>query len=203
MWKELGIILALVLFMFAISRLGRRRNDDSRSAKLMKKYKTLTPELLADTADDELVEAIVAHVLAKASEARKPNPGFTLSKMPQPYTVVYSIWAVCKEMAHGDYAALTRTATRDMVEHACDGLPVIGATATAAALKAVVEAYRGDEDTAEAEHAFHTAVESECPLHLCVLYIRDHVAELMGEEPAEEESVDAPAEPVEETTDGE
>ena len=151
MWKELGIILALVLFMFAISRLGRRRNDDSRSAKLMKKYKTLTPELLADTADDELVEAIVAHVLAKASEARKPNPGFTLSKMPQPYTVVYSIWAVCKELAHGDYAALTRTATRDMVEH-----------------------------------AFHTAVESECPLHLCVLYIRDHVAELMGEEPVEE-----------------
>lgn len=194
MWKELGIILALVVFMFAISRLGRRRNDDSRSAKLMKKYKTLTPELLADTADDELVEAIVAHVLAQASEARKPNPGYTLSKKPQPYTVVYSIWAVCKEMAHGTYAALTRTATREMVEHAVDGLPVIGAAATAAALKDVVAAYEAGEDTDAAEHAFHAAVESECPLHLCVAYIRDHVAELMGEEPA-------PA--IEESTDGE
>ena len=198
MWKELGIVLALVVFMFAISRLGRRRNDDSRSAKLMKKYKTLTPELLAETADDELVEAIVAHVLAQASEARKPNPGYTLSKKPQPYTVVYSIWAVCKEMAHGTYAALTRTATRDMVEHAVDGLPVIGAAATAAALKDVVAAYEAGEDTDEAEHAFHAAVESECPLHLCVAYIRDHVAELMGEEPVEE-----PAPAIEESTDGE
>ena len=194
MWKELGIILALVVFMFAISRLGRRRNDDSRSAKLMKNYTTLTPELLADTADDELVEAIVAHVLAQASEARKPNPGYTLSKMSQPYTVVYSIWAVCKEMAHGTYATLTRTATRDMVDHAVDGLPVIGAAATAAALKDVVAAYEAGEDTDAMEHAFHAAVESECPLHLCVAFIRDHVAELMGEEPA-------PA--IEESTDGE
>ena len=198
LWKELGVVLALVVFMVAITKLGRRRNDDSRSAKLMKKYKTLTPELLADTADDELVEAVVAHVLAEATEARKPNPAVTLSKMPQPFTVVYSIWAVCKEMAHGDYAALTRTATREMLEPACDGLPVVGAVATAAALKAVVEAYEANEDTTEAEHDFHTAVESECPLNLCVLYIRDHVAELMGEEPAEE-----PAPAIEDTTDGE
>ena len=188
MWKEFLVIVTLVLCMVAIGKLGRRRNDGSRSAQLMKKYKTLTPDLLADTPDHELVEAVVAHVLAKATDARKPDPAYTLSKMPQPYTVVYSIWAVCKEMAQGDYAALTRTATREMVEHACDGLPVVGAAATASALKTVVECYRADEDTAEAEHVFHTAVETECPLTLCVAYIRDHVAELMGEEPTSEET---------------
>lgn len=200
--KELGIALALVVCMLAIAKLSRRHGDDSRSARLMKKYKTLTPELLAETPDDELVEAVVACVLAEASESRKPDPAYTLSKWVQPYTVVYSIWAVCKEMAHGDYAALTRTATREMVEHACDGLPVIGAVDTAAALKAVVEAYKAEEDTAEAESAFHTAVESECPLALCVTYIRDHVAQLCGIE-VETSSESLPEATAEETTDGE
>ena len=186
--KVIGILLALLVCFWAIMKLGRRRGDDSRSAQLMKKYKTLTADLLAATPDEELVEAVVAHVLAEAAESRKPDPAYTLSKMPQPYTVVYSIWAVCQEMAQGDYAALTRTATREMVEHACDGLPVVGAAATASALKTVVECYRADEDTAEAEHVFHTAVETECPLTLCVAYIRDHVAELMGEEPTSEET---------------
>ena len=190
MWKEIGIILALVVCMFAISRLGRRRHDDSRSAKLMKKYKTLTPELLADTPDYELVEAVVAHVLAEAGESRKPDPLYTLSKKPQPYLVVYSVWAVCKELARGDYKALTHTATRHVVQDACDGLPLIGATATAEVLKSVVALHEAGEDTAEAEAAFHTAVESETPLGLCVAYIRDHMAELMGEEPATEDSAD-------------
>ena len=196
--KEIGIALALVVCMWAVIKLSRRHGDDSRSARLMEKYKTLTPELLADTPDEELVEAVVACVLAEAAESRKPDPAYTLSKWAQPYTVVYSIWAVCKELAHGDFAALSRTATREMVEHACDGLPVIGAADTAAALRAVAAAHEAGEDTAEAETAFHTAVESECPLTLCVSYIRDHVAQLTGTE----ESSDDQALP-EESTDGE
>lgn len=196
--KEIGILLALLVCFWAIMKLGRRRGDDSRSAKLMKKYKTLTPELLADAPDEELVEAVVAHVLAEAAESRKPDPTYTLSRLPQPFTVVYSIWAVCKELAHGDYAALTHTATREMVEPACDGLPVIGAPKTAAALTALAEAHKEDENAEEAEAAFHSAVEEECPLFLCVSYIRDHVPSLTGiEEPDTETALP------EETVDGE
>lgn len=196
-WKEIGILVGLVICLLAIQKLGRRHGDESRSARLMKKYKTLTPELLADTPDEELVEAVVACVLAEASASRRPDPAYTLSRWVQPYTVVYSIWAVCKEMANGTYAALKRTATREMVEHACDGLPVVGAPNTAAALKAVVEAHKAGEDTTELEHAFHAAVETECPLTLCVAYIRDHVAELTGTEPETAETLP------EDTTDGE
>ena len=188
--KEIGILLALLVCFWAIMKLGRRRGDDSRSARLMKKYKTLTPELLDDTPDEELVEAVVACVLAEAAESRKPDPAYTLSKWPQPYTVVYSIWAVCKELAGGDYAALTHTATRHMVEHACDGLPVIGAPKTAAALTTLSEAHKAGEDTAVAETAFHAAVEEECPLSLCVTYIRDHVPALVGEELPAEDTAD-------------
>ena len=180
--KEIGIAVALLVCMWAVSKLSRRHSDDSRSAQLMKKYKTLTPELLADTSDDELVEAVVAHVLVDAAESRKPDPLYTLSKLPQPFMIVYSIWAVCKELARGDYAALTHTATRDVVQDACDGLPVIGAPATAEALGNLIALHKEGADTAEAETAFHRAVESECPLALCVPYIRDHVAEMIGEE---------------------
>ena len=188
--REIGIAVVLLVCMWAISRLGHRRGDSSRSAQLMKKYKTLTAEKLAQTADDELVEAVVAHVLADAAESRKPDPLYTLSKLPQPYMVVYSIWAVCKELARGDYAALTHTATRHVVQDACDGLPVVGATQTAEALTALVTLHKEGEDTAEAEAAFHHAVESETPLALCVTYIRDHVAEMLGEESATEEEND-------------
>ena len=191
MWEEILLWGGVAVCALLLLRLGRNRGGDSRSAKLMEKYKTLTPELLAETADEELVEGVVACVLAEAAESRRPDPAYTLSKWPQPFTVVYSIWAVCKEMANGSYAALTRTATREMVEHAVDGLPVVGAPATAAALTALAEAHKAGEDTAEAERAFHAAVESECPLTLCVGYIRDRVAELLGEEPVEESAEDA------------
>lgn len=199
MWKDLLILCALALCAWFLLKLGRNRNSDSRAARLMEKYKTLTPTLLADTPDEELVEAVVACVLAEAAESRRPDPAYTLSKWPQPYTVVYSTWAVCKEMAHGDYAALMRTATREMVEPACDALPLLGAPATAEALKTLSALHKDKEDITEAEKAFHVAVESECPLTLCVSYIRDHVPQLTNtEEPA------APAEALpEDATDGE
>jgi hypothetical protein len=174
--------VALAACVWFLLKLGRNRNGESRSARLMEKYKTLTPDLLAETPDEELVEAVVACVLAEAADSRRPDPAYTLSKWVQPYTVVYSIWAVCKEMANGTYAALKRTATREMVEHACDGLPVVGAPDTAAALKAVVEAHKAGEDTAALESDFHAAVEQECPLTLCVDYIRDHIPALLGDE---------------------
>ena len=191
MGKEtIFLMIAAAVCYILIRRIGKDKKDDSRAAKLMKKYATLTEENLAATPDEELVEAVVAHVLAEAAESRKPDPAYTLSKLPQPFTVAYSVWAVCKELAHGDYAALTRTATREMVEPACDGLPVIGAPKTAAALTALVEAYKAEEEVEELETAFHAAVEEECPLSLCVGYLRDHIPALLGEEILSEDTTD-------------
>lgn len=179
---EIGLLVAAVICYVLIRRLGKDKRDESRSAKLMEKYATLTADLLADTSDDELVEAVVANVLSRAADSRRPDPEKELAVMPQPFTIVYSVWAVCKELARGDYAALTHTATRSMVAPAIDGLPVIGAPATAAALVALRDAHADKQDTAEAEKAFHVAVEQECPLALCVTYIRDHVPQLLGED---------------------
>lgn len=176
------LILAAVVCYILIRRIGKGKKDESRSAKLMEKYATLTAENLAATPDEELVEAVVAHVLSHAADSRRPVPAAVLAVMPQPFTVVYSIWAVCKELSRGNYAALTRTATREMVQPAIDGLPVIGAPATAAALTALQTAHTDKQDTEGAEHAFHLAVEQECPLALCAAYIRDHIPQLLGED---------------------
>ena len=188
--NTLLLILAAALCYLLYRRVSKPKNDEGRAAKLMKKYKELTPEKLQETDDDELVEAVVCHVLACAAENHRPDPRKELAFLPQPFTVVYSIWAVCKELAGGDYAALTHTATRHMVEHACDGLPVIGAPKTAATLTALSEAHKAGEDTAAAETAFHAAVEEECPLSLCVTYIRDHIPALVGEELPAEDTAD-------------
>ena len=196
MGKEtLLLALAAVVCYILLRRMGKDKKDESRAAKLMKKYATLTEENLASTPDEELVEAVVANVLSHAAESRRPDPSMELTVMPQPFTVVYSIWTVCKELARGDYKALTHTATREMVQPAIDGLPVVGASATAAALTALRDAYEKKADTAEAEKTFHLAVEQECPLTLCATYIRDHVPQLLGAD--EEEILAMP----EETTD--
>lgn len=181
------MIVAAVLCYILIRRMGKNREDDSRSAKLMQKYATLTAENLAAAPDEELVEAVVSHVLSRTAEDHRPDPAKELAGLPQPFTVVYSIWAVCKELARGDYKALTHTATRHMVDPAVDALPVVGAAETAVALTALRDAYANKQDTAEAEKAFHRAVEGECPLTLCVGYIRDHVPQLLGEDVLDEE----------------
>ena len=181
-WELPILIVAAVVCFLLLRLMNRRKDDESRAAKLMKKYATLTPENLSAAPDEELVEAVVCHVLAQAEDSFRPNPVKILAGLPQPFTVVYSIWAVCKELSRGDYHALTRAVTRDMVQPAIDGLPVVGASATAAALSALRDTYEAKEDTAEAESAFHKAVETECPLSLCVTYIRDHIPQLTGAE---------------------
>ena len=191
------MILAAALCYLLYRRISRPHNDESRAAKLMEKYKEMTAEKLAATDDDELVEAVVSHVLACAAENRRPDPAKELALLPQPYTVVYSIWAVCKELSRTDYKGLTHTATKRLVEAAADGLPVIGANATAEALNQLRMLHEAKEDTTEAHTAYHQAVEQECPLTLCVAYIRDHIPELLGEEP--EEYLPLPA--IEETDD--
>lgn len=180
--ETLLMVLGVIVCYLLLRRMGRGKNDESRSAKLMKKYATLTAENLAATPDEELVEAVVSHVLSRAADNRRPDPVKELAVLPQPFTVAYSIWAVCKELARGDYRALTHTATRSVVDAAVDGLPVVGAPDTAAALTALRDGFAAKQDIEETEKAYHRAVERECPLTLCAAYLRDHIPQLLGED---------------------
>lgn len=180
--KELIILIVLAVIVLILLKFTRGRKEEGRAAKLMKKYAELTPEMLATVPEDEAVEAVVSHVLACAAETRRPDPVKVLAGKPQGFTVVYSVWAVCKEMAAGDFRGLKHTATRELTEQAAAGFTAVGAPQTAAAWQALCAA---EGDTEEAEKAYRLAVQTECPLTLCVAYIRDNPEQFGGEPEAE------------------
>ena len=181
-WPELIILVILAIGVLFLMNWGKKKGDDSRSARLMEKYKEMTAEEFDAIADDELVDAVVCRVLGRAAEQRRPDPVRELAALEHGSTVVYAVWAVCREMAAGDYATLTRTATWEVADLAADGFEEIGAPACAAAWRTLLTGEAAD--LTEAEAAFHRAVESECPLTLCVPYIRDHASEFI-DTPAE------------------
>lgn len=178
-WKQLLLLVALVVVLVAIRALGKHQGSGTRSARLMKKYATISEEAFAAIPEEELVDAVVSRVLAKAAAARRPDPTVVLAGLPYGSTVVYSIWAVCKEMAAGDFAMLMTTATKKLVEPATEALSAVGATACSRALADMAAAHATGQPTEEAAQAFHLAVESECPLTLCEGYIRDHAADFI------------------------
>lgn len=187
-WKQMILLLALAAVLLVAMKFGKHKGETSRSAKLMKRYGELTPEQLFAAPEEEQVEAVVSHVLAQAAKDRRPDPVRVLSDKPHGFTVVYSLWAVCKELATGSYAELMHTATREVVDMAQSGFADIGAAETAQAFAALRDAFAQEKDTEEAEHDFHVAVEKECPLTLCIAYIRDN-PEQFGAAPTQEEAL--------------
>ena len=120
-------------------------------------------------------------MLAKAAEARRPDPVVVLASLPHANTTVYAVWVVCKEMAASGYAAMMKTAAREFADLARESFADIGAAECAAAWEAL---HTAEEKTDALEATLRRAIQQECPLSLCEEYIRDHA----------EDFIDAPAE---------
>lgn len=185
-FKQIGLIALVAVMALLVQKWGKNVGKGTRSARLMKKYAVMTGEVFDGIPQDELVEAMVCRVLAQAAEDRRPDPVKTLADMSHAYTVVYSTWAVCKELAAGDFAALMSTPTKELVEPAREAMQALGAADCAAALEAMRTAYAEGREDAEAEGAYRLAVAKETPLSLCEEYIRDHREEFLDGNPAEE-----------------
>lgn len=187
-WKQIALLAVLAVLLLLLSRIGRRKGSYTRSAMLMKKYATISRETFDRIPEEDLVEAVVSRVLAKAAAQHRPDPIRVLADLPHGSTVVYSVWAVCKELAAADFAALMHTATKDLVEPAIEALSAIGAPGCSEALAAMHAAHKAGEPTVEAEQAFRLAVQTECPLSLCEAYIQDHADEFIDHNNEEEAS---------------
>jgi hypothetical protein len=185
-FKQLGLVALVAALAILVQKWGRSVGKSSRSARLMKKYAVITAEVFDGIPQDELVEAMVCRVLSEAAAARRPDPVKTLAGLSHPYTVVYSTWAGCKELAAGDFAALMSTPTKELVEPAREAMQTIGAPECAAALEAMRAAYAEGREDAEAAKTYRLAVAKETPLSLCEEYIRDHREEFLDGMPAEE-----------------
>ena len=185
-YKQIGLLVLVAVLVLLASRLGKRFGQESRSARLMKKYACMTAEVFDGIPEDERVTAMVCHVLSVAAKTRRPHVVKVLASVSHGYTVVYSVWAVCNELARGDFAGLMSTPTKELVEPAREAMQAIGAADCAAALEAMRVAYAEGQEDAEAEGAYRLAVAKETPLSLCEEYIRDHREEFLDGKPAEE-----------------
>lgn len=174
--KELIILIVIAGLLLLAMRFGRRQGKNTRAERLMKQYAVMTREMIDNAPAGELVDGAVSRVLAKAAEARRPDPVVVLSGLPHANTTVYAVWVVCKEMAASGYDTMMKTAAREFADLARVSFAEIGATSCADAWEAL---HTAEEKTEELETALRTAIQTECPLSLCEEYIRDHAEDFI------------------------
>ncbi len=174
------VLIALALIIAAyLSFLGKKEKRD-KSAALLKTYAVMTEELLAATPDEELVRAVVANLMAK-QDKKRPDPMVQLPLLSRGRAAVYSVWLLCHELETQDFGEFFRSPSNRFAGPAADGLERIGATNSATALRAAMQA--AEDETSPLWDAvttvFHEATASENPLSLCVQYIRENTDEFV------------------------
>ena len=115
-WKEIAVLVVIAVLLLIVQRLGRRHGKDTRAARLMKYYAVMTQEKIDNAPEGELVDGVVSRIFAKAEKQKRPDPIAVLSGLPNDNTVVYTVWVVCTEMASSDYAAMMKTAAKDLAD---------------------------------------------------------------------------------------
>ena len=184
-----GYYLLILVFMAALVGLylwgNRRRDQESRAARLGRLYKELDEEKLAAVPDSEVVEAVVANLLEK-QDRRRPDPYHTIPLLSRGRAAVYSVWLICKELDKGSFEDLYTGPSAVFDELAADGLELVGAPRCAAALRAakdkIADMEGNAEELAELHADFLEAVGEEQPLEGCVAYIRANTREFIDGE---------------------
>lgn len=184
-----GYYLLILVFMAALVGMylwgNRRRDQESRAARLGRLYKELDEEKLAAVPDSEVVEAVVANLLEK-QDRRRPDPYHTIPLLSRGRAAVYSVWLICKELDKGSFEDLYTGPSAVFDELAADGLELVGAPRCAAALRAakdkIADMEGNAEELAELHADFLEAVGEEQPLEGCVAYIRANPREFIDGE---------------------
>ncbi|MBR3290454.1 MAG: hypothetical protein IKI63_06755 [Clostridia bacterium] len=185
----IGIVLFLMNRFFG-------RGQGPRSEQLQKKYAVMTRETLDAIPDADLVEAVVANVMAK-QDPKNPQPYYMLPMLSRGRAAVYSVWLIDCELRTNGFDVLFGGPSAPFCEPARDGFILLGAEncakaiADAVALTENTDEMTGDHDLAVCHDRYLDAAEEEAPLDRCVAYIRDNPAEFIdGAEDAPAETAD-------------
>lgn len=180
-WKQLILVAVLVVLLLALRKLGSKKGSESRAARMMKKYNHMTREVFDAIPAGERVDAVISRVLARAEELNRPDPVQALGELGNGSTTVYCVWAVCRELAAGDAAALLASPTAAIADLAAESFRAVGAPRCGDAFAALLAQPREEAALQAAEQALRQALETECPLSLCEDYIADHADEFIDE----------------------
>lgn len=164
-------VLAVVVIAVYLYFLDKKAKSDPTAA-LCKTYAVMTRELLDSVSDADVVRAVAANILSK-QDKKHPDPALQLSLLSRGRAAVYSVFLLCHELETQDFGALIKSPSYRYADTAADGLECIGATNSAAALRAAMNTAEEETPLWEAvTTVFREAIASEKPLDLCVQYIR-------------------------------
>ncbi len=180
----LFLLMALVLFLMN----HRFKSEQEKKADAMqKKYKDMTKELLDETPDNELMDAVAANLMAKLDK-QTPDPYHTFALLSPGRNQIYAVWVILNEMKNGGtFQYLLASSSAPFCEPAADGMNRIGAVKCEAAIREALSVEDEWEKLGECNEQFFSALEEESPKDLCVQYIRENTSEFLDdtEEPAE------------------
>lgn len=169
----------LLILVFAACIVGLlllrkpRERKKTRAEELQEQYAVLTAEKLENTADEQLVTAVVANLMGKLPR-RRPDPLMAFPKLGRGRSAVYFVWLAMKEVEHNGVAALKTKGFSRFADVALEGLKTMEAFETADA----VQAFLKEDGT---PLAVEEAIEKENPLARCAEYIRLNPAEFIDE----------------------
>ena len=174
----IGVILIIMNRMFS-------KQQGPRSEQLQKKYAKMTRETLDAIPDAELVEAVVANIMAK-QDPQNPQPYYMLPMLSRGRAAVYSIWLVNCELQSNGFDVLLHGPSAPFGEPARDGFVLLGAekcaqVMTDAQALADSDEMTGEHDLAVCHDRYLDAAEEETPLTRCVTYIRDNPDEFVDD----------------------
>lgn len=171
-YKLLILVFAACIVGLLLLRKSSPRKM-TRAEELQAQYKTLTPALLAETPDDQLVTAVVANLMGKLPR-RRPDPLMAFPKLGRGRCAVYFVWLAMKEVEHNGVDALRSRGFARFADLAVEGLKTMEAFKTADAIEAFLKT-DGHPD------AVKDAIAEETPLARAAEYIRLNTGEFIDQ----------------------
>ncbi len=168
----LFILIAIVLVLM------NRRYDKGQKARaelLAMQYKTMTRELLDDTADTDLLDAVVANLNGKL-DPKKPDPYHTIPLLSRERSEIYALWLCDHELNNGNFHTMQQTGSFRFLDTAADACDQIGAEKCAAALRDAFQNAADENVLADSHVAYMEARGEEDPMTGAISFVRDNAA---------------------------
>lgn len=185
---ENGFLVSILILAVLILGLylwgSRHRSAGGKAEQLQKKYRTLGREQLDRIPDAELVDSVIANLMAKLNR-KNPDPYVTIPILSRGRCAVYSVWLTLHELESDGLPAYRRGPSGRFLDLAVEGLELVGAGETAAALRQAKELNAFDEESLLLlqEKALGASAREQ-PLERCRAYIRANPDEFVDEPPA-------------------
>lgn len=177
-------IFVLFVLMAIVLVLMNRRYDKGQKARaemLAETYKTMTRSLLDDTADEDLLDAVVANLNSKLDK-KNPDPYYTVPLLSRERFLIYSFWLCDHELNANNFQVMQETGSFRFVETASEACKLFGAEDCAEALQNAVSNAAGEDVLADAHIAYMEARTQEDPTAKAIAFIRDNAAAFLDEE---------------------